>query len=1126
VPPGTLFRAARFPSLASLCVLVASVAGTASSIGCSSAPPVPQPSTQAIDVVVSAEKLRRSGQPAEALASLQTQRVSCHAAGDARCEAFVLVGLGEYHAATGTPDMAKTECGQAQGTLRKVGETQGNAMALSCLAAAALASSSFEQGEKDAAEAETLATSAKDLRVAGWAAARRGEALWRLGKNEEAARALSQAADEKLGDSAAAAEIFREAGVVKYKLGDFRAALVALQPVLDAFRKLSDRAGEGSTLSDMAAAQTGLGENQKALDLLEQALLAQRVVGNRLGEATALDAMADAYFNLGELQKVLGVSTAALPIQRAVGDRSGEGTTLMNIAGVYSALGEKQKTLDFLNQALPIYRAVGDRPLEAIALNNLGETYSSLGESQKALGFFTESLPVLRAIGDRFSEARTLNNIAAVYQNLGENQKALDFYEQGLGIHRAIGDRDGEAVTLNNIATVYDNLGESQRALDLYSQALPIRRALKDRRGEATTLGNIGRVYFALGDYQKALDFYNQALPIHRAARNRGKEAVTLTNIGRAYAALGDKARALDFYTQALPIHRAVGARPYEASTLYNISVVLSSSNPARAIFHAKQAVNLYQSLRRDIRGLPPEVRRTYAGTVAASYRGLADLLAEQGRLSEAQRVLELLKDEEFFEYVRRDEKAVGSKDLELRDDEKAASIRYDALAGTITRVGAEYGELQRKASRTPDEEARLASLGKQLEQANATFLSFLRGLSTEFARGAERARGVYEASSSLRKVLGTLDPGTVAVFTLVSEKKLRTILVTAKVRKGYTHATALSAAELGKRVLALREALQDKRVDPRPLAKELYDVLVKPMARDLAGARASTILWYLDGPLRYVPMGALYDGSTWLVEKYRSVVLSGGSLAKLEAEPHAVWTALAMGVTKALDGFPALPGVSNEVEALVGDGKAVRGVLSGVGLLDAQFTDAALMDVAHRNPSVVHVASHFVFRPGDEGSSFLLLGDGTHLTLRELRKRPPIFEQVDLLTLSACNTAVEGGEGTEVDGLARIAEEKGAAAVLATLWPVSDFSTPALILRFYALREEQEPSGKQRTKAEALQDAQKEMALGKMTRANSELGTRLENSQPPQPGGTDRALPGWTHPYYWASFVLLGNGR
>jgi CHAT domain-containing protein len=149
------------------------------------------------------------------------------------------------------------------------------------------------------------------------------------------------------------------------------------------------------------------------------------------------------------------------------------------------------------------------------------------------------------------------------------------------------------------------------------------------------------------------------------------------------------------------------------------------------------------------------------------------------------------------------------------------------------------------------------------------------------------------------------------------------------------------------------------------------------------------------------------------------------------------------------------------------------------------------------------------------------LLGDGAHLSLEELAAAPRVLEGVDLLVLSACDTAVGGAHGAEVDGLGRTMQEKGAPAVLATLWPVDDDSTPALMRRFYELRQ-----GQGLTKAEALRQAQRELATGAVVPAPEAAAPGVQGRGLARSATPGAAWPGWTHPRYWAPFVILGNGR
>jgi CHAT domain-containing protein len=168
-----------------------------------------------------------------------------------------------------------------------------------------------------------------------------------------------------------------------------------------------------------------------------------------------------------------------------------------------------------------------------------------------------------------------------------------------------------------------------------------------------------------------------------------------------------------------------------------------------------------------------------------------------------------------------------------------------------------------------------------------------------------------------------------------------------------------------------------------------------------------------------------------------------------------------------------------------------------------------------------VHVSSHYVFSPY-AGGSFLLLGDGDRLSLKELAEvGAPPFTNVDLLSLSACQTGAgaDGSaelSGAEVDGLAMVAQRRGAAAVLATLWPVDDPATATMMAGFYRRYGKEKPA-----RAEALRQAQLEMIRGakRAPEASTTKGWKQREN------GAQTSALGTAHPYYWAPFILLGSG-
>jgi CHAT domain-containing protein/Tfp pilus assembly protein PilF len=928
-------------------------------------------------------------------------------------------------------------------------------------------------------------------------------------------------------------------------------------------RAMGDRAGEANTLNNIGVVFGNLGKKHKALDYYNQSLTLSHVVGDLASEAATLNNIGAVYREFWENArdsrildpglKALDSYKQALPLFRAIRDPVSEAATLNNIGVVYGDLGEKRNALDYYNQALSLFRALKDSVSEAATLNNIGVVYRDLGENEKALDYFHQALPPLRAVGNRVGEAGALRNIGNVFLDLGEKQKALGYYNQALKISQAMiwGDEAGTAAALNDIGVVYASLGENQKALDYYNQALPTGRKVDDRVGESTTLNYIGDAYLDMGEYQKALAYYSQALQLARAVGDHAREADALTGIGEVYSALGMEQKALGArgimtawtdlysdldmeqkalgpYTEALRLARAVSDPRRQGSVLSGLMRYWQANqHPVLATFFGKQAVNLYQEIRRNIQGLEPDLQRSYLASVTGTYRGLADLLIAQGRLAEAEQVLGLLKEQEYFDYVRRDaaEASAVNGRANLNPQETEWDQRYREISDQLVAIGAARGELLAKEERTPEETLRLDQLEKDVAVGNMAFEKFLGDLAQRFSDkpAAVLQVGQLRETQGLMEDLRELPPGTVAIYTLAGEDKFRAILRTSDVQKAYEY--PIRAADLNRKVLAFRQVAQNPKLDPRPLAEELYKILVGPMAEDLRQAKAQTLMWSLDGVLRYLPLAALYDGKQYLIERYRVSVMTLASNARLKDRPDAEWKGAGFGVTKAYEGAPALPWVSAELAGIIATKPGDAGVLAGEIELDDAFTQQAMRQILLKRYPVVHIASHFRFEPGNETQSFLLLGDGGHLSLAELKTSANLFGGVQLLTLSACNTGM--GDGTEVEGFGTLAQRQGAKAVIASLWPVVDQSTSVLMQRFYRIRE----SSPGKTKLEALREAQLELLRGTAKRAQGAEPVRILVHEPEEGKPTveaprfpvDPEVP-YAHPYYWAPFFLMGN--
>jgi CHAT domain-containing protein/Tfp pilus assembly protein PilF len=893
---------------------------------------------------------------------------------------------------------------------------------------------------------------------------------------------------------------------------------------------------ETTELVSLGSLQLQAGQTQKAKDYFNQALQIWRKVGNRNGEALALNDIGRAYGDLRHPQEALEFFNQALPLWREAGNRRGEALTLNNIGRVYSDLGQEQHALENLNQALPIWREVGNHHGEASTLNAMGRVYSDMGQEQKAMELFNQALPYWREAADRNGEALTLDNLGRVYAALGQGQKAIEFYNQALPIWRATGNRHGEASTLNSIGRAYADMGQLQNGLEFYNQALPAWRDVGDRSGVALTLNNIGRVYADQGQKQKALELYYQVLPIWREVENPRGEAGTLTNIGLVYDNQAQPQKVLPNELAALSLAKSAGDLDLQGRIEASLMRYFrGQQRPEVAIFFGTGAVNCFQQMRRNISGLEKDLQSGFAQSKSATYRQLAELLVQTDRLGEAEQVLDLLKEQELKEVVRGANGDPTSKTIALTPDQQKAQSELDnpeKAAVTLAALNMEYAELQAKASRTPAEEARMKELDARIEAGNGEVSAFFRNtLYTQLAHkaGTEDANALLSREKSdvsqLQNTLAELGPGVLGIRVLLGEEHVYAIVVTPHTREKVE--LKATPAELRSKVLQVRDDLRTPTSDPKPHLAQLYAMVVSPLVPQLTALQAGhdrvpTLLWSLDGVLRYLPMAALYDGKQYMAERFNNVLFTPESYGHMAAASTPGLRVLAMGLTKSYGGLPALPGVMPELEAVVRDPAVPQshGPMDGKLLPDEQFTLAALKTQLGASFPVVHIASHFVVESGSGEEPYLMLGgenvggaEGYALTLSRIEDSTITFRGTQLLTLSACSTAKGDAakDGLEMDSLGMIAQQKDAAAVLATLWDVNDASTSRLMSDFYA-RWVKLPAG---GKAEALRQAQLALLHGSGSTSKADRGSKIE--QEPNTAG-------YAHPFYWAPFVLIGN--
>jgi CHAT domain-containing protein len=371
-----------------------------------------------------------------------------------------------------------------------------------------------------------------------------------------------------------------------------------------------------------------------------------------------------------------------------------------------------------------------------------------------------------------------------------------------------------------------------------------------------------------------------------------------------------------------------------------------------------------------------------------------------------------------------------------------------------------------------------------------------------------------------------TAQPGSLVILPVVLEKKIW-ILVISEGGLITRYETKIDRLTLGKKVLELREHLGSPTSDLKTLqatSQQLYDWLIRPIEPSIKASKTPPkLIFALDGVTRYIPMGVLHDGQQYLTQRYPiSTILS---IETTNTEKSAIadipnTRVLALGVAQEIQGYRALPAVNPELASIVQN----TGIYPGQILLDRDFTRSNfrqnLQDI-----KILHIATHGKFEPTRIKGSFLILGNGEELPIDDIQTFN--FTDLDLVVLSACQTALGNAEqeGIEIPGISSYFLERGAKSVIASLWSVDDASTAILMQHLYRHLS----TGKSKT--EALRQAQLDLLNIKdntsRTQAIKSLPRFPALAQPPItiPKTHNHPIaPGYTHPYYWAPFILIGN--
>ena len=798
----------------------------------------------------------------------------------------------------------------------------------------------------------------------------------------------------------------------------------------------------------------------------------------------------------------------ALALSRNIGDQLRQARS-MNYVGIGKFhSGHIEEAIEPFKQAGALAGEAGDIRLQFLALNSGGVLLEGSGRYEEALYFYNLALAVCRTQADRRCEPGLLRNVGSIHWRTGNGETARRVLQRSLEMAREFKLDAMVYAALIMLGSVELESGDARAARSWEEQALKLELPGTPIAAKFDLRNQIAIAHQQLGEFEQAAASWSEALGMARSQKVPSAEAIVLGNLARLKLQLGKTADTLELTTQALGLLRRIGGDPLHRSTILytHARAQRGLGKPEEALSSLREAMVLIERSRP--LALPTEASKA----VQFSKSGIVfleavELLARLGHTEEALAVSEAYHGRAFLDSLveaRADMRRVLPKEVLNREE-----AILDRMSGIQRQLWLE--------GLAPEREA-------QLKKDLAATEDSLEAFQVEVRRANPGYAGLkyLQPFNAQRIQRELLDSDTALLEYAVGNAQSFVWLVT---RNKVSFAVLPKADELKRLVAEYRNALAEKSTSPdssRSLAtvrlrsRQLYQILLSPFAAQLSSARRLIVV--PDAALSYLPFETLISNqsgrSRYLVEQFNiSYAPSASALA-------AIRTTQSRGGSKGFIAFgdPVYPDKTAAGEPLSESRSyfTERGLdlrrlpysrkeVTNIGdffpvgerrlFLGADANETKVKTEKLDGFRYVHFATHGIVdeqNPSRSGVVLSLGGNEKEDGMLQVTEIMRLKLNADLVTLSACRTGlgkVVHGEG--VLGLTRAFHYAGANSVVVSLWNVNDIATAELMREFYANLK------RGLAKDEALRQAK--------------LGLLKGNHRP------------WQHPYFWASFVLVG---
>lgn len=833
-----------------------------------------------------------------------------------------------------------------------------------------------------------------------------------------------------------------------------------------------------------------------------------------------------------QFQRSEELARQALDLSEKAGDKVRAATAMVYLAAAVSYQGRLSEALEIAQKDVLVARESGDNKVLEQALNNLASINGGMGRLEESLGSFYELLDLAREINDPTMQYVTLLNIGEAYVRSDDPDNAELPLQESLRLARELKPNlraSNPSKKATEMALL--NLGSMEMARQRYGAALKYYEQVHESKPESSlwvvsALQGMAASYEQLGEPQKAIGFLEQAIPIAEKAASGAEYRNLLSALGVNQEKLGNLDAAFANENKALALMHESGGDP---DSEWQVESRIAHIERARGNDHA--ALEHYQGSIGGIELLRSVALNTEGGRAGvversrSTYAELADLLVDLHRENEALEIVERARARGFLDMLS--EARVGVADELTPDQRKQEDAILSRISSTQKKIWSQNVSSDERKQNEADlaaAESDLEKLHLQIRKSNPHYASL------QYPEPIH----IEEIQSKL------LDDHTALIEYLLGDKRSLAWVVTKNNatatilpgRKDIEEHVAAYRKHVGEHVsaLTLEQSLRTINI----LGSELYGSLFKPIEKQVRSSK--TLIVIPDGTLDYLPFEALITASDrgrsiYLAERFAIVYgPSASALVSLEgtsgqAAPRKALLAFGDPLIASDAGLPTIVSKqpSDSISKVRSTSPAKEYAERGFSLTRLPYTRDEVMGIGKLFPPdqrqlylgadareetvksekldefrYIHFATHGFLDELHPGRSGILLSrspeseeDGMLQTGEIMRLKM----NADIVTLSACSTGlgkIVNGEG--VLGLTRAFFYAGAKNVAVSLWNVNDSATATLMESFYRNLHRGLP------KREALRQAKLSL---------------LRSSQP-----------SWQHPYFWAAFVLEGQGN